>query len=236
MQDYFKVENIEYTTNGFGLFSWGHLLWILIGIAFCIAMCMIYRKTARRKATRYIVVFSAVFLELFRAFLLIRSNQYDVYRLPLHLCGISVYLILIHALTDNSKLWQFLYAFCFPGAVFAILFPDWYYYPLFNVLTSIGFELHILIVTYILMQLCEHRPDIRSAPRNLLIMALIALPVFFFNRIVDANYMFLNYPVMPLTLFSFLGRPLYILGYIPLITVCWAIMYLPFRKKSDNSI
>ena len=236
MQDYFKVENIEYTTNGFGLFSWGHLLWILIGIAFCIAMCRIYRKSVSRKAIRYIVVFSALFLELFRAFLLIRTNQYDVYHLPLHLCGLSVYITLIHALTGKPRLWQFLYAFCFPGAVFAILFPDWYYYPLFNVLTSIGFELHILIVTYILMQLCEQKPDIKYAAGNILIIVLIALPVFFFNRIFDTNYMFLNYPVMPLTLFSFLGRPLYLLGYIPLIVICWAIMYIPFRKKAKNSI
>ena len=77
------------------------------------------------------------------------------------------------------------------------------------------------------------RPDTRRAPACLGIMLLIAVPVYVFDRLMGTNYMFLNWPLpgSPLEWFAFLGRPGYLLGYIPLLAAAWTVIYAPFVKK-----
>ena len=233
MSDFFNVA-IPDNGEGFGMFSAGHIGWLLFGAVFCIAMTAVYTRSGRRRTVRLAVASAALVLELVRAALMAAGGEYGLYTLPLHLCGIAVYLDMLHALTGWKRLGQFLYAFCFPGAVFALLFPDWSYFPLFNVLTVIGFMVHILIVCYAVMQVCDIRPTLRSAGTNLLIMLLLAVPVYFFDRATDTNYMFLNWPVMPLTLFSPLGRPGYLLGYLPITALTWLVIYLPLKSKKSE--
>ena len=138
----------------------------------------------------------------------------------------------LHSLRGGELTGQFLYAFCMPGAVCALLFPDWSAYPAFHFMSVSSFALHILLVGYTLMLVAggELRPDTRRAPACLGIMLLIAVPVYVFDRLMGTNYMFLNWPLpgSPLEWFAFLGRPGYLLGYIPLLTAAWAVIYAPF--------
>ncbi len=221
-------------TAGFGLFSPGHLLWLAGAACVWMILCRAYKASspAGRRRLRLAVAMSALAVELLRAGLLAAAGQYDLSRLPLHLCGLAVYISAVHALRPRESVGQFLYAFCMPGAVFALVFPDWSCYPLWSYMTLSGFLLHILLTAYPLMQVWggDIVPDIRRAPRCLLTMLLIALPVFVFDRFTDTNYMFLNWPSpgSPLEWFAFLGRPGYLLGYLPLLAVVWALLYLPF--------
>lgn len=233
MEDFFDL-HIPASNEGFGMFSAGHICWLAAGLVFCVLMGKAYRKSADRRKMRVAVACVTLFLELLRAALELAAGEYSLYTLPLHLCGMAVYLEFIHALTDNGRLGQFLYAFCFPGAVFALVFPDWDYFPLFNILTFLGFTLHILIVCYTVMQLCDIKPSLRSAPSNLLIMLALAVPVYIFDKLLNTNYMFLNWPVVPLTLFSALGRPGYLLGYLPILAVTWLVIYLPLKLIKEN--
>ena len=63
-------------------------------------------------------------------------------------------------------------------------------------------------------------------------MLLIAVTVYVFDRLMGTNYMFLNWPLpgSPLEWFAFLGRPGYLLGYIPLLAAAWTVIYAPFVK------
>lgn len=182
---------------------------------------------------RHALAAGALGLELLRAGLLAFNGEYDIGRLPLHLCGMAVYVIVLHALKNGQVTGQFLYAFCMPGAAAAILFPDWSYYPALSYMTLSGFAIHMLIVAYVLMQVVggDIRPNIRQAPLCLGIMLLIALPVYAFDQLTDTNYMFLNWPAenSPLEWFSFLGQPGYLLGYIPMLAAVWAVIYFRFR-------
>ena len=45
----------------------------------------------------------------------------------------------------------------------------------------------------------------------------------------------LSFRVKEGELFAFLGRPGYLLGYIPLIAGVWLILYLPFILKNKKS-
>lgn len=234
--NYFQL-NIPVNNIGFGQFSLGHIVWLILGCTFTILICKLYKKSNKygRIRIRKIISLAALFLLVLKEALLLLSNNFTIYDLPLHLCGLTIIFIFIDSLYQSNEFRQYLYAFCLPGALFALIFPDWSYFPLLNILTSIAFESHILIVSYIVMLTYsgELLPSIKYWYKNLILMIIIAIPVGIFNLHFGTNFMFTNYPVMPLTLFSFLGRPLYNIGYIPLIVITWFIIYFPFSKRRN---
>ena len=215
----------------FQRFGFGHFLWLSALGAGLVLGCFVYKKARRetRPRLRRLTAGLALVLELWRAALLLGCGQYDLGRLPLHLCSLSIYLCFVHALTGRPGLGQFLYAFTLPGAAFALLFPDWTGQPLFGFITVSSFLLHFLLVLYPLMQVAagELRPELRRLPGCIGRMLLLALPVYFLNKRWNTNYMFLNLPPAgsPLALFAFLGNPGYLLGYIPLALGVWALLY-----------
>ena len=227
----------ESPETGFGLFSAAHFTWLIIGVTATVLFCFLYRRAddGKRRRMRITAASVTVALELLKTLFLVLTGDYGIGRLPLHLCGFSIYFCFIHSFTKKAPYGvfsQFLYAFCMPGAVFALIFPDWTGYPLLSFMTFAGFLLHFLITIYVVMQVSggDIVPDIRRLPACLLIMLLLALPVYCFDKSTGTNYMFLNWPSpgSPLEWFSFLGRPGYLLGYIPLTILTWAVLYLPF--------
>lgn len=236
MNDFFDFTS-EYTAEGFGMFSAVHLLWLAFGGVFVFAVSRLYKRAddARRKKLRRAVAFAALELELLRAVLLMAAGEYGLGTLPLHLCVMAVYLCALHALRGGELTGQFLYAFCMPGALAALLFPDWTYYPALHFVTVSSFLLHILIVAYIAMQVAGRDivPDIRRTPGCLALMLCLAVPVYVFDRLTGTNYMFLNWPSpgSPLEFFAFLGRPGYVLGYLPILAAVWAVLYFPWGGR-----
>ena len=233
----------ESPETGFGLFSAAHFIWLIIGAAAAVLICLIYRRSPaeKRRRIRITLASSALAIELLKTLLLILAGDYGIGRLPLHLCGLSIYFCFIHSFmksSPSSVFSQFLYFFCMPGAVFALIFPDWVGYPLFSFMTFSGFLLHFLITIYVVMQVISAGifPDLRRLPACILIMLLLAVPVYFFDKSAGTNYMFLNWPSpgSPLEWFSSLGRPGYLLGYIPLMLITWAVLYLPFILHSKS--
>ena len=177
-------------------------------------------------------------MELLRAALLLAAGEYNLGRLPLHLCAMAVYICALHAWRVGALTGQFLYAFCMPGAVFALIFPDWGYYPALHFMSASSFVIHGLIVTYVVMQVAARDivPDVKKCPQCLGLMLALALPVYIFDRITGTNYMFLNWPSpgSPLEWFAFLGSPGFVLGYLPILAAVWAVMYYPFRLTGEN--
>ena len=222
------------------MFSAIHLLWLVFGGLFVFAVSRTYKRSdeARRKRLSRAAAFAALGLELFRAGVLMVNGEYGLGTLPLHLCVMAVYLCALHALRGGELLGQFLFAFCMPGALAALLFPDWTYYPALHFVTVSSFALHILIVACVVMQVAGRDivPSIRKAPRCLALMLCLAAPVYVFDRLTGTNYMFLNWPSpgSPLEWFAFLGRPGYVLGYLPILAAVWALLYFPFRRVDGS--
>ena len=215
----------------FQRFGFGHFLWLSALGAGLVFGCFVYKKARRetRPRLRRLTAGLALVLELWRAALLLGCGQYDLGRLPLHLCSLSLYLCFVHALTGRPGLGQFLYAFTLPGAAFALLFPDWSGQPLLGFVTVSSFLLHFLLVLYPLMQVAagDLQPEPRRLPGCIGWMLLLALPVYVLNKRWSTNYMFLNLPPAgsPLAWFAFLGSPGYLLGYIPLALGVWVLLY-----------
>ena len=231
MNNFFVLDKGLFSEIGFERFGFWHFLWLFVIGTGLVFGCFAYRKALpeRRPRLRLLTASMALGLELWRAGLLMSRGQYDLGRLPLHLCSLSIYLCFLHALTGRQGLGQFLYAFTLPGAAFALLFPDWAGQPLFDFITASSFLLHFLLVLYPLMQVVagEIRPELRRLPGCVGWMLLLALPVYGLNKLWNTNYMFLNLPPAgsPLALFAFLGSPGYLLGYIPLALGVWAVLY-----------
>ncbi len=238
---FFALEYDDLRSGGFAMFSWGHIAWLAAGVSLALIICRTYlaAPAAHRRRLKLGTALCALAVELSRAALLARAGLYGVDRLPLHLCALAVYISAWHAMRGGEMTEQFLYAFCMPGALAALLFPDWCIYPLVSFMTFAGFTGHFLTVTYVVMQVLagDIVPNIRRAGVCLGAMLALAVPMFVFDRLTATNYMFLNYPApgSPLEWFAPLGRPGYILGYLPLLAAVWAVIYAPFgnKKRAD---
>lgn len=234
----FKIERAD--GLGFALFAEEHMAYMLLCAALIGQLCLLYLAggSKRRRALDLGLALGTVALELTRALLLALSGEYGVGHLPLHLCTMAVYILLFHSLCRGRLTGQFLFAFCMPGAAAAILMPDWSYYPPLHFMTVCGFLLHALIVAYPLMLTLggDLRPDVRQLPKCLGLMLLLAAPVYVFDRLFDTNYMFLNWPPenTPLAWFGFMGRPFYVLAYLPMLAAVWAVLYMPFWIKGKK--
>lgn len=229
---------------GFALFSRGHIVALLLCALVCGGLCLAFcrygsrGKGLLRRAVGTLVLMCEV---LAKGFLMLHG-AYDLGCLPLHLCGLAVFFTFFHSVFPGKTVGCFLYSVCMPGALFALLFPDWTAYPIFSYRSVLSFAAHALLVAYPLMLVLgrELRPSLRLLPRCLAILLAMAIPVYVFDRLTGLNFMFLLRPSggSPLEWFSvLLGVPGYLLGYIPMIVIIWFLLYFPLiRRKSSDKI
>ena len=136
---------------GFSLFSAPHLCTLAAILLFCLFGARWYKKLPDRKRRRCartlgLLLFLA---DMLRYAVYWRMGGLSIYELPLHLCGLAVYLCILHSLWKPDWLSQTLYTLCLPGACCALVFPDWTMYPFFSFVSLHSFLAHALLV-YIL--------------------------------------------------------------------------------------
>ena len=172
-------------------------------------------------------------LEVLQDVYLLSQGETVLYHLPLHLCGLGIFTNLIGAFSDGKfavYLREVSLMLIAPGAVFALLFPDWTYMPLLSMMSLIGFAGHTLLLLIPLMMLHASmvHPEGRHFWYSLVFLAVVSLPVFAFDRAFGCNYMFLRQPVegTPLAWWAErLGDPGYLLGILLMILVLLALEY-----------
>ena len=170
--------------------------------------------------------------ELVKDLLLIALGEFGWGNLPFHLCGINILLIGFDMLKPTKTVRSFLYYFAIPGAMLALLFPNWTETPVWNFFHIHSFTIHILLVLYPLLLVTTHRvaTDLRSALLGVGLLVALAIPVYGLNLLWDTNFMFLMEPDSgnPLELFEkLLGSHLW--GFPILLPVVILVMYLPLR-------
>ena len=242
MEYFFTMEQDLPAGVGFALWGREHIAWLCIAAAIGVLLCCAYRRCggAGRKRLRIAVGCAVLACEVLKDLNLIAQGSFNVYYLPLHLCGLAVFFTFAHALRPGETIGNFVYSTCAPGALFALLFPDWTAYPAFSYHSVVAFVVHALLAAYPLMLLCggSLRPRPRYLPRCFAILAALAAPIYVFDRVFCTNYMFLLEPSpgSPLEWFAaFLGNPGYLLGYLPMLVVIWGLLYLPFYRKQQKT-
>jgi len=228
---------------GFELFSLHHFTWLAVFLAVVIACCKLYRKCGveKRGQWRKRVAVLIVGDELFKVVMLLIGGNFMMKYLPLHLCSINIFLILLHAWRPSKLLGNFLYLVCIPGAIAALLFCTWAMLPSFNFMYIHSFTVHILLALYPIMLTAggDLRPQIREFPKCVALLAAMAIPIYIVNLLCDTNFMFLMYAEegSPLLWFEeHLGS--HLLGYPVLMAAVLVVMSISsyFIEKSGDQV
>lgn len=227
------VETVE-DGLGFSHFNSVHLLWLVFFLVITVVNCLWYRSMSPigRDRWKKVIAILIVADEIFKDVMLVVGGRYDVGYLPLHLCSINILLVAIHAWKPSKLLGGFLYTVCIPGALAALLFPTWTALPVLNFMHLHSFTVHILLALYpiVLSVSGELIPRAKQLHKYLLLLVILAIPIYVINLLLDTNFMFLMSadPGNPLYLFEQLwGNHLY--GFPVLITAVIIIMYVPLE-------
>lgn len=246
MENFFDtVETIE-DSVGFTYYDTCHLFWLASFALFVVIGCISYRKCTVRGRNVWKKALAAALVadELFKVICLLATGNYLLKYLPLHLCSINIILIAIHAFRPTKLLGNFLYMICIPAAIAALLFPTWTALPAGNFMHIHSFTVHILLAAYPIILTCggDIRPEINCIPKCLVLLAAMAIPIYFFNLLFGTNFMFLMY--------AEIGNPLlwfeqnmgsHLIGYPVLLIAVIAVMYLPWQiikrqRKREHQI
>lgn len=180
---------------GFALFGKTHLIWIFSFVALAVIIPLIYRKLspAARNIMRIAVASLIIFDEIWKWVFLFIGDRYEHSYLPLHLCSINVFLVAFHLFKKSKIVENFLYAFCVPAGVIALLTPSWTALPLGNFMHLHSFTIHILLALYPLMLVIggDVKPELKMAPKCLLLLLCMGVVVLGVNFLCDTNFMFL---------------------------------------------
>lgn len=224
---------------GFSLFGPAHLAWIACTVLGTALGLLVLRGRPRAQAITaragaVLAVLLVALLELWSWW----SGDFSVWSLPLHLCDMTPFLLLLFELTGWDWTGQTLYCLCLPGSVAALLFPNWTMFPLWNVVNLQGFLLHALLIFCPLLEVMRGKlkPRFSHMWKAWAFLAVVVPLIYLFNRKFGTNYFFVNAgsPGSPLEwLIRRMGNPGFLLGYGAIALVVTTGMYLPrlFRRR-----
>ncbi len=223
-------------------FDTEHLFTLLIFGAIIAAVIFFFKKLDEEKRHKFFTVLAVLMMldELWKHSISLATGQWIPEFLPLHLCSINLFVCLWYALKPNKLAAEILYAMCLPGAIIALLMPTWNVLPHWNFMSLHSTSVHIMLAIFPLALLFGgFKPNIKSLPKVSLVLLCEVVPIYFFNKIADTNFFFLNgtenNPLLEL-LAGIFGENLYIIGLVILLAVVWAAMYLPWyfieKKKA----
>jgi len=187
---------LNFKSSGFSTFDQYHLIWLLMFIAVGILMYkhFITLTINSRLLLLKFMAWTILVLEIIKDLLLLIFNQFVITELPLHLCGISIFLCLYEAYKQSTFSKELIYSLSLPGALLAILFPNWTNIAPFGLRSSQAFIIHFLIVmfSFLMMSNKDFRPNIKNAYKILLFLIFISIPIHFFNVNFNTNFMFIE--------------------------------------------
>ena len=219
---------------GFQLYGRSHLLWLVWTVILVTVLSLWYRRSDRQLRRKILlgVCVCMLAMDLIWDGILVATDQFSLNYLPLDLCGIAMFGELLTALRPGTIVDELCYCLFLPGAMMALLFPNWTPLPFWNYLYLRSYLLHGLLVAFPIMRMAggDFRPDARKLPRCLGISLLLCVPVYAVDKALDQNFFFLNTPSegSPLELFAqWFGNPGYLIGLPVLLGLVWLLLYFP---------
>ena len=218
---------------GHALFSFGHIIWLIIILLTCILVAKRYKEATKNKKDLFrkicaMVVFTLEYVKIV-LIALIFPHYIDCYA-PLHLCTYSGIFIIVDALWPNKKIVNMLWLYLFlPGGILGIVSPSTTY-PWLNFFSIHEFLFHGLIVVYGIFKIAtgESKAIYKGVWVSTLFALLLMIPIYYIDITFNKGYMFLTNPSdFPLTkLFWNISTP--ILGnngYIALLLCLGVLLF-----------
>lgn len=229
---------------GFSLYGSKHLTVLAIILISTILIANKYKKIDQDGQQRVDLTISGLMILwiVIRTFFLIIIGKMSVYELPLHLCSLAGIFCFIYCFKKWKFLGELLYTLCLPGTILALIFPDWVKYPILSMISLGGFLFHAGVFTFITCQMVSNKikPTIKNLWQTVLFLCVLVPPILIFDKKVNANYLFVNWPSKgsPLEwIASFMGVPGYLFGYALLILLLIFLMeigYMIFTRRNPH--
>lgn len=227
----------DYPGAPFELFGVAHLFALALVLLANVSLLLLRRSesTAWRNGVRYGLAVVLVLNELAWHLWNWATGQWTIQTmLPLHLCSVLVWLSAWMLATRSYAIYEFAYFLGIGGAIQALLTPDagvygFPHFRFFQVIISHG----AIVTAAVFMTLVErYRPTWRSLARVGLWGNLYMVAIFFLNRLIDSNYLFIAHKPETASLIDLLGPwPWYILVIEGIALVVFLLLYLPFALK-----
>jgi hypothetical integral membrane protein (TIGR02206 family) len=198
-----------------------------------------FRKVWAEKTKNNIRLFLAIALAVNEIGLHIWSVYWGIWNvqtlLPLHLCSVMVWLTVYMALAKKHSLYEFAYFLGIGGALQAFLTPadgamyDIPHYRIMQTLIAHG----LLITIPIYMTVVDgFRPTLGALKRIFIWANMYMVIIFFVNRIIGSNYLFLaQKPPSPTLMDALSPWPWYIPQLEIVAFIMLFILYIPFLIK-----
>ncbi|WP_157764801.1 YwaF family protein [Solibacillus sp. R5-41] len=227
-------ETIRSLENGFQLFDGYHFSWLMLTVLVIYIMYKMYSGAdlagQRKIKIRWALVI--LLLESIKNVLLIQQGEFSYDSLPLHLCGLGIFIVLAHALLKDHRMDMLLYCLTMPGAFMSLITPNWTDVSAFNYFHFHSFFFHLLLFAYPVTMLLskELKLSVRKIWQPILFLCVTVPIVYVLNVLWGTNFMFLNKAAegTPLMLLEhYLGEQYYIIGFIGLVLIFWLLLLLP---------
>jgi len=221
------------------LFGLVHLL-ILAAVPLLAALlAALHRKHPSSSRPVRVVLAVMLFLSsaLNFAYYALRGDRMFPDHVPLDLCDVSLYLLIVALLTLKPVLFDLAYYYALAGATMSLLTPN-----LTDTTPAIlsvqFFADHGLMVAAVLYMVWSRqaRPRPWSVARAMLAVNIYAAFAFTFDTVFNSDYMFLRAKPDTVSLLTFLGPwPWYILATEPVALALFLMLYLPFRRPAPSA-
>ncbi|WP_161781188.1 TIGR02206 family membrane protein [Metabacillus indicus] len=231
-----------YDQNPFSLFSPAHLAglgFLLLLLAGMYAMRHTLLQKEWNLGFRLLLAGTGVLFEAaYHIWLLWNGTWKAAYTLPLELCSMSLFLCIILLITKNRRIFEIVYFIGIAGAGLALLTPELNYsFPHLR-------YFHFFLTHSVIMMTCfffvwteGYQVTFKSVFKTMGFLNIAAVCIFFVNRALGGNYMFLSQkPVNP-TPIDFLGPyPWYLLSLEAVAFCLFVLLVLPFytEKMKDS--
>jgi hypothetical integral membrane protein (TIGR02206 family) len=226
----------QYSGQPFVQLGAAHIVALLIIAGLAVGLWTIPLDSGQRRAVRLslaaLLIANELFWHLWYAYYGKWSAQY---LLPLNICNLMVFASSWTLLTKNQAGYEFVYLLGIPAASQVLVTPALGPYGFPHVLFFQIFISHGgVVLTALYLTRVEHmRPSSWRAVRRVAVWTtLYAVAIFFFNRVIGGNYLFLAYKPPAATLLDYLGPwPWYILSMEAIGLGLVILLYFPFHWK-----
>jgi hypothetical integral membrane protein (TIGR02206 family) len=196
--DFFKYWDDLPEDGGFSLFGLTHIGWLIFLTAAIVLSAAGFKKTDTITRCRIIKILAVILftLELLKDLYLVITGNMQVQYLPLEMCGLAIFIELIYSFSNSKFLGEVMCIICMPGAMAALLFPDWTRYPFFNFMHINSFILHgiLVLIPILILSSRMHVPKIKYMWKNVLFLIIVVPIIYVINKCQGTDFMFLMWP------------------------------------------
>ncbi len=180
-------------------------IFILILISLIISSVLFFLSKDKSGKATLITLRTLAILHFCCEFLqdiLLVHEGFEVMRiLPLHLCNLGIFINLGASFSKGkirAILSEISVMLIMPGALGALLFPDWNYRPFWNWLPLMCFFTHMILMTIPLIYITKGICDIRFKHfyYSVVFMLLVTPPIYKLDVACKQNFIFFRYPVL----------------------------------------